>query len=206
MTASRRPGSCSTRPFYQRRFSGAGTDAVNADAPGRILESGGLGQPDDPMLRGGISSETGQADEAALRRAVYDGAATLLAHLPQLMLHAGKDAAQIDRDDPVEIAAFCIGGFRHGDMDAGVIESRIETPEGGYGLCDHGRRVRLVLDGTADADRLVASGDQLVGCGPGRILIDVRDRYRRAGFGKRSRGCQADARRPACDESHLVFE
>ena len=62
------------------------------------------------MLGGVVGGAAGEADEAAERGAVDDRAAALRAHLAQLVLHAGPDAAQVDRVDAVEAVGGLVGG------------------------------------------------------------------------------------------------
>src|SRR6266478_5693893 len=120
-----------------------------------------------------VGCSAGNTDQTANRRVVDDGAASLLAHLAQLVLHAVPDAAQIDRVNALELFAADISHFQSRRLYAGVIERRIETPEGGYCLRNHRCYFSLVGDIATDANRLVTCGDQLF-CGrANRTLIDV---------------------------------
>ncbi len=60
--------------------------------------------------------------------------------------------AQVDGDHAVEISPVHIGGFRHGDVNAGIVESRVEAAESRHRLPHQGGHVRLIA---ANADSLV---------------------------------------------------
>jgi hypothetical protein len=113
------------------------------------------------------------ANKAANRRAVDDGAASLLSHLAQLILHAVPDAAEIDRVHAIEFFATGIGGFHGRRLHAGVVVRRVQATEAGYSLLDHGSHLSLVSDITADGNRLVTGGDQFCYCRANRTLVDV---------------------------------
>src|SRR5438876_849877 len=54
------------------------------------------------------------------------------------MLHAGPDAAKIDRVDPIEFFSADIGGFERRRLHAGIIERGVEAPEGRNRALEHG--------------------------------------------------------------------
>src|SRR5258706_15089650 len=81
---------------YHRRIDRPWAHCIDADSSGGIFERGALRQPDHSMLGGMVCCSARDADQTANRRVVDDGAASLLTHLAQLVLHAVPDAAQID--------------------------------------------------------------------------------------------------------------
>src|SRR5437870_13032158 len=84
-----------------------------------------------------VGCSTGDADEAANRRVVDDSAASLLAHLAQLVFHAVPDAAQIDPVHALEFFAADLSHFHGRRLYARVIEGRIQATKGGDRLLDH---------------------------------------------------------------------
>src|SRR5205807_9987734 len=146
---------------------------IDANSSGGIFERSALRQPDHSVLGCMVGCSTSDADQTANRRVVDDGAASLLTHLAQLVLHAVPDAAQIDPVHALELFAADISHFHGRRLYTGVIERRIETPEGGYCLRDHRCYFSLVGDIATDANRLVTGGDEFF-CGKAnRTLIDV---------------------------------
>src|SRR5213593_1771632 len=105
--------------------------SINANSSGGIFERGALRQPDHSVLGCMVHCAAGNADQTANRRVVDDGAASLLTHLAQLILHAVPDAAQIDSVYAIELFAADFSHFHGRRLYTGVIERRIETPEGG---------------------------------------------------------------------------
>jgi hypothetical protein len=75
---------------------------IDADAARRIIHRGALRQADHAMFSSVVGRPARQPDKAADRGTVDDSAATLRAHLAQLMLHTGPDTAQIYGRDPLE--------------------------------------------------------------------------------------------------------
>src|SRR5689334_6439607 len=106
-----------------------------------------------------ISGSTGYADQPTDGGAVDDGAAALLAHLAQLVLHAVPDAAEIDRIHAIKFFAAGISGFHSRRLHARIVEGRIQPAKGGNGLLDHGCHLRLVSHIASDRESLMASGD-----------------------------------------------
>src|SRR5207244_12103617 len=104
------------------------------------------------------------ADQTTNRRVVDDGAASLLAHLAQLILHAVPDAAQINPVYTIEFLAGHISQFHGRRLYAGVVERRIEATEGGYNLRNHCCYLSFVSDIAANGDCLVTGGDDVSRC------------------------------------------
>src|SRR5437660_9613846 len=75
---------------------------IDANSSGGIFERSALRQPDHSVLGCMVGCSAGDTDQTANRRVVDDGAASLLAHLAQLVLHAVPHAAQIDSVYPLE--------------------------------------------------------------------------------------------------------
>ena len=136
----------------------AGADGVDADATRGVLEGGAAGEADDAVLGGVVGGPAGKADEPAERRAVHDRAAALVAHLAELVLHAGPDAAEVDGVDPVEQVGGFVGGVGGWGLDAGVVECHVEPAERGDGAVDHRGDLGLVGDVAGDAEHLMPGG------------------------------------------------
>src|SRR5437868_5747109 len=93
-----------------------------------------------------VGCAAGYTDQAADRRVVDDGAASLLAHLAEFVFHAVPNAAQIDPVHALEFFAADISHFHGRRLYAGVIERRIEASKGGYSLLDHRCYLSLIRD------------------------------------------------------------
>ena len=59
------------------------------------------------------------------------------AHLSQLVLHAGPDAAEVDRVDAIEELGRLVGRVGRRGLNAGVVESQVQTAELTNGTFDH---------------------------------------------------------------------
>lgn len=51
-------------------------------------------------------------------------------HSPQFLAHAEENAAEVHRDDPIEIADRAFAGNRLLALNSGVVECSIQTAEG----------------------------------------------------------------------------
>ena len=91
----------------------------------------------------------------------------------QLVLHAGPDAAQVDRVDPVEDLGRLVGGVAGRDLDAGVVEGHVEPAERVDRCLHHGGDAVLVGHVASDAEHLVSCGGEVVGGGAESVLVDV---------------------------------
>ena len=110
------------------------------------------------------------------------------------MLHAGPDAAKIDRVDPIEFFSADIGGFERRRLHAGIVERGVEAPEGRNRALDHGSHIGLVGDVAADAHGPAACAGQLVRCRYDSVFINVDQGDRRARIRKRFRRRQSHSR------------
>src|SRR6266568_7014982 len=144
---------------------------IDANSSGGIFERSALCQADHSVLGCMVGCAAGDTDQTANGGVVDNGAASLLAHLAELVFHAVPDAAQIDPVYAIEFFAADISHFHGRRLYAGVIERGIETPEGGYCLRDHRCHFSLVGDIATDANRLVTSGYEFFCDGANRILI-----------------------------------
>jgi hypothetical protein len=153
-----------------------------------------------------VGCSAGDADQTANRRVVDDGAASLLAHLAQLILHAVPHAAQIDPVYAVEFLAGHISQFHSSRLYAGVVEGRIEATEGGYSLRNHRCYLSFVRDIATDANRLVTAGNEFFCCGANRILVNVGKSHRSSGFREGFRCHQPHARGGASNECDFVLK
>src|SRR6195256_586823 len=116
---------------HHRGLDGPWTNGVDADSPSGVFKRGAFGEAEHAMLGGVIDAAAGNPYETADRGVVHDRAAALLAHLAQLVLHAIPDAAKIDSVHAIKFLAARVGRFRDRRLDAGIVERRIEPPEGG---------------------------------------------------------------------------
>src|SRR5882757_1914527 len=94
---------CFKHRSEHRRLDDAGAYRVYPDSLVGVFEPGAFRQAEHAVLGGAIDASPGDSDETADRRAVHDGAASLLAHLEPLVLHAAPDAAQIDAHHTIEV-------------------------------------------------------------------------------------------------------
>ena len=107
------------------------------NSSGGIFERSTLRQPDYSVLGCMVSCSASNTDQTANRRVVNDGAASLLAHLAQLVFHAVPDPPQIDPVHTLEFFAADISHFNGWRLYPSVVERRIEATKGGYSLRDH---------------------------------------------------------------------
>jgi hypothetical protein len=117
----------------------------------------------------------------------------LLAHLAQLVLHAGPDAAQVDRVYAVEGLGRFVGGVGRRGLDAGVVERVVESAEGRH--CAFDKRGHLLLVGHVadDAERLLARRGQLRRRAPEGLLVAVGEHDGGPGLGERLRSGEPHA-------------
>src|SRR4051794_13268953 len=100
------------------------------------------------------------------------------------MLHAGPDAAQVDRADAVEVLGRLVGGVAERKHDAGVVEGHVEAAVLGDGAVDERGDLILVGDVARDAERAVTEVGQLVGGRAQRLLVDIGEHDRGARCGE----------------------
>ena len=147
-------------------LDGARANSVDADAAGGVFDGGAEGQADDAMLGGVVGATAWEPDQPAERGAVDDRSGALGAHLGELVLHAGPDAAQIDGVDPVEHLGGLVGGVDGGGLDAGVVVGHVQAAERLDGPGDGGGDLVLVGDVAAHGKYVVPGVAQL---GLGRV-------------------------------------
>ena len=164
-------------PVAHRRIDAAGTDRVDADALGRDVERGALGQSDHAMLGRMIGGASGQADETAERRAVHDRTAVLLLHLDEFMLEEGPDAAQVDGIHAVIAFAGLLGQRAHRAEDTGIVIRHVQAPELGDGERDRRLGQFFVRHVAGQHARLTAGRNDRVHrvAQPGFVSIDQYD-------------------------------
>ena len=131
-----------------------------------------------------VRCSAGYADQAADRRTVDDGAASLFAHLAQLVFHAVPHATKIDRIYAIEFFAPGISGFHRRRLHAGVVERRVQASEGGDGQFDHCCYFSFVSDIAMGGYRPVTGRYQFLCSKTNRILLNVRQRHGSSSFGK----------------------
>ena len=96
------------------------------------------------MFRGVVRGTAWQPDESPERGVVDDRAAALRAHLPELVLHARPDAAEIHGVDLVEHVGGLVGCVTGWRLYAGVVEGQVQAAERFDGAVDHRTNLDLV--------------------------------------------------------------
>src|SRR5215207_7268109 len=140
---------------YHRCIDCSWAHGVDANAPRRIFERCALGKADHAMLGRMVGRAAWKADKTPERRAVNDGAATLLPHLPELMLHAGPDAPEIDRIHTIEVLGRLVRCVARRDLNAGVVEGHVEPAEASNRAVDHRGDLSLVRYIAGNSNRLM---------------------------------------------------
>jgi hypothetical protein len=128
------------------------------------------------------------------------------AHRPEFVLHAGPDAAQVDRVHAVEGLGRLVGGVGRWGLDAGVVERDVEPAEGVDRALDQGGDLVLVGDIAADTERSIAGGGQLVGGGTKRLVVDVGEHNGSTRFGEGLGGGQPHPGAGPGDQGDLAGE
>jgi hypothetical protein len=167
---------------HHRGVDGAGGDRVDPDAVGPVLLGRALGQADDGVLGGVVRGAAGSADQSADRGAVHDRPGALAAHPTQLVLHRRPDPPVIEAVEPVDVAGLFLGDAGVGNLDAGIVERRIEPPERRHGLGNRGRDLVLVGDIAGEGEHLVPGRGQIVGGRLGSVGVEVDQRHGGAGL------------------------
>jgi hypothetical protein len=163
-------------------------------------------RPMTPCLAAWYAARPGQPDESAEGRAVDDGATAVVAHLMQLMLHAGPYAAKVDRVHPVEDFRRLISGVARWGLDAGVVERHVQPAEGVNRCLQHRRNAGLVGHVTSDGQHLVSCLREVVRGGAESFLVDIGEDDSCARLGEGMHRGEAHARAPTRDERDLAGE
>ena len=125
------------------------------------------------MFGGMIDGPAGDTDEATDGGVVDDGAASLLSHLQQLVLHAVPNAPEVDRIDTIVFIAGGIGRLHSQALYAGIVERHIKAAKSGHGLLDHRFHLGFISHIAAHGESFVPCAGQLLGSGTSRSFIDV---------------------------------
>lgn len=179
---------------------------VDADTPRSVFQRRTFGQAENAMLGRMIGAALSTANQPADRRAVDDGAASLLTHVLQLILHTGPHTTQVDRVHAVEVLGRGVGGLREDVLNAGIVECHIQAAECGDGLLDHRLNFAQIRHVAADTDGLVSGFDEFIGGGATAVAVHIRQRNSRARLRECLGGRQANARRGAGNQGDLVLE
>lgn len=153
-----------------------------------------------------IDRAAGKSNDASYGGVIDDGAAPLLSHLEQLVLHAVPNAAEVDRVHTFEFFAGRIGSFYGRALDAGVVERGVEAAEGGDSLVDHGFHLGFICDIAADCDGFVSRRAQRVRACASRSFIYIGQYDGSALLCERSSCDKTHTRASAGDESNFVFK
>lgn len=119
----------------------------------------------------------------------------LIVNPPQLVLHAGPDAALVDGADPVVILGRLVGDLRPRHLDAGIVVGGVETSEFGDRPLHHGGDLGLVGDIASHADRRPTGSLYLVDGLPQGIVAEIRQGDGRSGAREGPRRGEAHGKR-----------
>ena len=172
----------------------------------RVLEGSASGEADDAVLGAVVGGAARKPDQAAERGAVDDGAAALRAHRPQLVLHAGPDAAEVDGVHAVEGLGLFVGGVGRRSLDAGVVECEVQPAEARHGAFHERGDLLLVGHVAGGTECLTARGGQLVRRGPEGLLIAVGKYDSGPGLGERPCRGEPHAGAGSGDDRDVVVE
>ena len=184
-------------------------DGVDPDAEGRRLDGDRLGQLVHRAL-GRAVDRPAPADEPGDRTGVEDDpAVTLLLELDHGVLAAEEDAAEVDRDEPLEVLDGVVLE-RHAETrrrDADVVEHDVEAAEAVHRAGDGRGHVASSCDTSQRSATAVAAGSLDLGhrlLGP--VQVDVGADDRGALLGEAQRRRPADAGAGPSDDRDLVLE
>ena len=188
------------------RINRARANGVDANTLAGDLAGGGLGQPDDGMLRCDIRRHAGRRDEPRDRGGVDDRALLLLQHDRQHMAQAEKDAFDVHREHLIEHRLVILGGVLDGAFDAGIVEEAVDLAVGVERRFHIGLHFGGFGDVGLDKPRLAAlladdAGGRLAAVG---VAIDDDDLG--AALRKGERRGAADAVAGASDQRDLIGE
>ncbi|GAB7304365.1 hypothetical protein MAFF212519_22430 [Clavibacter michiganensis] len=160
------------------------------------------------MLRGRVAGLVADAADPADAGGVHDHAGALLAHDGEDLLEAEEHAAQVDRDDLVELRGREVLGEVLAALDAGVVEEAVDAAEALDGLAHVGVDVGLLRHvGEHGEDRGVGRRGRHGGDGVDQAALgDVHEGELRALGGEAHGGGAAEAGSSAGDEDDLVGE
>jgi hypothetical protein len=178
-----------------------GAWAEHGRADPRAVRGEHLGQPDDPVLRGGVGAEARPGDQAGHRGGVHDVPALAVGlEYGQERVHAVDDAPQVDAEHPAPVVD-CQVGDRGERPDARVVADHVhgtERLDGGAGQIGDALRVAHV-DGNA-------GGADLRGCRLHGVPLDVGDDHLGALGGEPGGDALADPRSAACHHGDLPVQ
>jgi hypothetical protein len=197
----------------------AWADGVDGHAELVELQAGGLGEPDDRGLGGGIVRLTEVADQAGSRGGVDDPAGEFLAGIrpappvPCRVVHEQPGAAHVHPHDQVEVSRRHVPDHLVA-RDAGIVDQDVQPAEFRYRPVDQGRTLVVVgnvaVVGHGDATSLADQRDYLVGILARALAVDagtqVVDHDLRAVPGEFQRMAPTDAMTGPGDYRDLVLE
>jgi hypothetical protein len=105
------------------------------------------------------------------------------------VLHAGPHTALVDSGNALEVVERLLGGIGGRDLDAGIVERHVETPEPAYRQIDRSRRLRLIGDIAGDVDRNATLADDAAGFLLGKVAVPVGQHDGRSILGECPRRC-----------------
>src|SRR5207249_11137853 len=99
-------GSTAREAIHHRSSDVSGGNRVDTDVLRGVIQSRRFGQSDYAVLCGRVCASPFDSDDPGARGSVHDCAATLLEQQWDFILHAKKDAAKVDVQNPVPLLLF----------------------------------------------------------------------------------------------------
>jgi hypothetical protein len=108
----------------------SGAQRVGPDLQRRVVERGGLGQPDQAVLGGDVPGEMAVPDQPGRGRDIHDAAGTTFGHQPADRPGHPPRAGQVDIEHqrPLLLGDF-VGRLPGRGGDAGVVHQDVDRPE-----------------------------------------------------------------------------
>ncbi len=186
-----------------RRIGVAGTDAVDPDLIGAVVDRHRLGQQHHGALGGAVGRGTPAAGQTPARGGVDDRAAAGLGHHRDRLLRHQEDRLDVHRHQPVP---FLFGRFEQVGTpdDARVVDQDVETAERGHGPLDRAAAIVRAAHVARDEERAPTRSRDGSGDGLAARLVYVHHGHRRARLGEDVGGGPSDPRRAAGDQRDLV--
>jgi hypothetical protein len=179
----------------------AGTDSVDTDAVGGVVEGRRAGEADDAVLGRGVGRLALEALDPGTGGHVDDGAATVLPeHLSDLGPGAQEHAGEADPEDAVPVALGGVGRGLDRLLDARVVESGVQPSEAFDGPVDGGLDIFFAGDVAGERQGLAAVDLDEAGGLAQPVGRQIGESELRAGAGEGEGRGAADTRGGAGDE------
>src|SRR5438309_2033556 len=195
-----------SEPLHHRSLDDTRAHSIDADVLWGVVESRRLGQADDAVLRGDVSRAPLETFDPSARRGVDDGAAALVEHQWDFVLHAQKNAAKINVNNSVPLLFRDVCHGLDGVFDTRIVEREIQPPERLDGRVQGLPYVLVPRHVTSEGERMPAEILDHAGCFLIILFGNVSHYHARALAGKRQRRRAADAVRCTGHERDLSCE